>query len=41
MTEGTACYAFEGAHYLRNRHLDGCEAECDGCQGCTLGHCPH
>lgn len=35
------CYAYEGTHYLRGRHYDGCEdATCSGCEQCSARHCP-
>lgn len=35
----TTCYEFEGTRYIRNRHNDGCEGDCSGCQQCGERHC--
>ena len=35
-----SCYKFETDHYVRGRHIGGCDAsECSGCQPCTENHC--
>lgn len=33
------CYAYEGTHYVRNRHSEDCDGECSGCEPCSERHC--